>query len=30
MIETAFYVIHWLVIGGMTLAGIVGIWKMFD
>lgn len=30
MIETVFYLIHWLVIGEMTLAGIVRIWKMFD
>lgn len=30
MIETAVYVVHWAVIAGMTLAGVAGVWSMFD
>lgn len=27
--ETATYLLHWLVIGGMTLIGVVGFWQTF-
>ncbi len=30
MIEMVVYAIHCAVISGMTLAGVVGVWKMFD
>ncbi len=27
--EVAVQVLHWLVIGGMTIAGIIGVWETF-
>jgi len=27
--EAAVQVLHWLVIGGMTIAGVIGVWETF-